>query len=73
MIPEESRESGALMSMPECNYISNNLLRTRDLIKDNISRLENNPAAWNLLGNAEYALGNSDTAAAAYGRGFFTG
>ncbi len=70
MIPEESRESGALMSMAGMYYISNNLLKTRDLIKDSISRLENNPAAWNLLGNAEYALGNSEAAADAYGRAF---
>jgi len=51
-------------------YLENRLLETRDFIAAGIAQgtILSVPVAWNLLGNAEYGLGNWDIAAAAYAR-----
>lgn len=49
-------------------YLANRLLEARDLLASSLAdgTIRAEAPAWNLLGNAEYALGNAEKAAEAY-------
>lgn len=51
-------------------YLRNDFLVGRNYIREIISRFEDNPAMWNLLGNCEYSLGNFDKALEAYDKAY---
>ena len=58
----------AAREMARVLYLSNRFLEARDLVSAGLAdgSLAPDPELWNLLGNAEYALGNWEKAAAAY-------
>ena len=51
-------------------YLMNDFIGLRTLLTDNMELLNDSAAAHNLLGNAEYSLGNWERAAAAYRKAF---
>jgi tetratricopeptide (TPR) repeat protein len=58
----------ARQEKPNLLYLSNRLLEARDQMRALLSdpTVPSGPAAWNLLGNAEYGLGNWEKASEAY-------
>jgi tetratricopeptide (TPR) repeat protein len=70
VIAMEPSNADARMEKANLLYLSNRLLEARDILApalaDGTIRAE--AAAWNLLGNAEYGLGNGEQAVQAYQR-----
>jgi tetratricopeptide (TPR) repeat protein len=61
--PEHQR---ARLERANILYLQNRFIDTKSYLSDIIEDYEGHSAAWNLLGNAEYALGNWTAAADAY-------
>jgi tetratricopeptide (TPR) repeat protein len=68
ILAKEPAYPGARLERARLLYVANRLLEARDAIAAGLADggIEPAPAAYNLLGNAEYALGNWDRAADAY-------
>jgi tetratricopeptide (TPR) repeat protein len=66
----EPKNPDALMEKANALYLSNRLVEARDCLENGLAggTLPDTAAALNLLGNAEYALGNWQKAADAYRR-----
>ena len=69
-LPENEREQRYYLHKAGIYYMTNNFLKLRDFLRKEASMLDDNPAAANLLGNAEFSLGNWKEAAEAYKRAF---
>lgn len=64
----EPGHAEARQEKPNLLYLSNKLLEARDEMRAFLAdqTVSGGPAAWNLLGNAEYGLGNWEKASEAY-------
>ncbi|MBI9107985.1 MAG: tetratricopeptide repeat protein [Spirochaetales bacterium] len=69
-VPEDLKDERYLMCRAGLLYLVNDFMRLRELLKSRNDLTEKNPAALNLLGNAEFSLGNWLLAGEAYGRAF---
>jgi len=65
-VPESARTERYLMCRAGMLYLVNDFIGLRMLLENQRAEIENNSAALNLLGNAEFALGNWDSAGDAY-------
>ncbi len=70
VLAREPGHSEALAAKANLLYLSNRLLEARDFVREGLSAgtLGADAVTWDLLGNAEYGLGNWDRAAEAYGK-----
>ncbi|HET6451443.1 MAG TPA: tetratricopeptide repeat protein [Spirochaetia bacterium] len=70
VLAQDPGYAGARLERANILYLSNRLAEARDWLADGFEKSEipRTAAALNLLGNAEYGLGNWDRAAEAYGR-----
>jgi predicted Zn-dependent protease len=70
VLTDEPAHPQARLEKANLLYLSQRLLEARDSLRQGIDdgSVAPNPAVWNLLGNAEYGLGNWDQAVEAYRR-----
>jgi tetratricopeptide (TPR) repeat protein len=70
ILAREPGYPGARLERANLLYLANRLLEARDAAAAGLAdgSIPPTPLAWNLLGNAEYGLGNREAAAAAYQR-----
>ncbi len=68
VIAREPSNADARMEKANLLYLGNRLLEARDLLAAGLAvgTIRAEASAWNLLGNAEYGLGNSEQAVQAY-------
>ena len=64
--PEHERDQRWYLQKAGMLYMKNDFLELRNFLRDSLGAVAENPAACNLLGNAEYALGNWEESVAAY-------
>ncbi|HAK44480.1 MAG TPA: hypothetical protein DCO79_00955 [Spirochaeta sp.] len=65
-VPASERGERYLLQKAGILYLMNEFIALRDLLTENTSLLAASPVAFNLLGNAEYSLGNWEKSAEAY-------
>ena len=65
-VPEAQRDAACILRRSSLLYLTNRFLELRDLLNTGLSEENRTAALMNLLGNAEFALGNWKAAAAAY-------
>lgn len=65
-----ARDEGYYLQCAGILYMTNDFIALRDMLREHQNLQEENPAAANLLGNAEYSLGNWSAAATAYQKAF---
>lgn len=65
-VPESKRDDRYCLQRAGLLYMTNDFIALRDSLMVNINLINSNPAAANLLGNAEYSLGNWGKSANAY-------
>ena len=66
----QARDERYYLQLAGILYMTNDFIALRDMLKAHETLRNENPAASNLLGNAEYSLGNWSAAAAAYRQAF---
>ena len=69
-VAENQRDSRFYLQKAGLMYLVNDFIGLRKLLTDHAKLLEDSPVACNLLGNAEYSLGNWEKAAESYRTAF---
>jgi len=67
-LKQDPRNLQARLEKANILYLQNRFMETKNYLSGIITDFEENPSVWNLMGNAEYALGNWNGAAEAYQR-----